>query len=359
MKGLSSLRARIIGVAAVAAATISYSPGQTIHVPFHATPGAEATTIEDARKAAASAGVQGKKKITRKDTCWLFPLVGPTCAGTTAQKRNDTINAFYDTAGQFSFLNQIKTIYNGASSSATVSADVASLNFSNAMQMTLATNVQAGSVAAATTSTGTVPTLSAAGAGQATQNMLYGGTFVASAIYPVISIGASNINNKAGNFGTVLFLSAREGVDIQNFKSGTSVNVNSPPSHSNAGVQGYVQYNSINLIGGSGSDATNFKGALFFGGSYGYDHMSHGYARDYGFGTNVSNGVGQISFGLLVNEVARVTVSKGFGPSQTYIDSTSNTQKTINNFKTWSFGITYQSKSPSPQNKPADKPSGQ
>jgi hypothetical protein len=40
------------------------------------------------------------------------------------------------------------------------------LNFSNAMQMTLGTNVQAGSSGAAATSTGTVPTLSAAGAGR-------------------------------------------------------------------------------------------------------------------------------------------------------------------------------------------------
>jgi hypothetical protein len=173
--------------------------------------------------------------------------------------------------------------------------------------------------------------------------MLYAGTFVASAIYPVISIGASNINNTAGNLGAVAFLSAREGVDIQNFKSGTSVNVNSPPSHTTAGVEGYVQYNSINTKGGNGSDAKDFKGALFFGGSYGYNYTSHGYARDYGFGTNVSNSLGQISFGILVNGVARITVSRAFGPSQTYIDSTSNTQKTINNFETWSFGITYQS----------------
>jgi hypothetical protein len=346
MKGLSSLRVRLIGATAVAAATINYSPGQTIRVPYHADKGSEADTIKSAREVAASAAVAGQKNpITRKDTCWLFPLVGSTCAGATQADRNDNINKFYDTAGQFSFFNQIKSIYNGASSSATVSADIASLNFPNAMQVTLGSNVQAGSVAAATTSTGTVPTLSAAGAGQATQNILYGGTFVASAIYPVISIRASNISNTAGNFGAVLFLSAREGVDIQNFKAGTSVNVNSPPSHTDAGLQGYIQYNSINTKGGNGSDAKDFKGALFFGGSYGYDHMSHGYARDYGFGDNVSNGIGQISFGVLVNGVARITVSKAFGPSQTYIDSTSNAQKTINNFKTWSFGITYQSPS--------------
>jgi hypothetical protein len=340
VRGFSSLRVRTIGIAAVVAATVSYGSGQTVRVPFHA----QAAETEEAKKPAA--GVEGKKKITRKDTCWLFPLLGPTCGGTPSN-RDTNINRFYDTAGQFSFFNQIKAIYNGASTSATVSADIASLNFSNAMQLTAGTNVQAGPTAAATTSTGTVPTLSAAGAAQATQNMLYGGTFVASAIYPVIAVGAAGINNTTGNLGAVVFVGAQEGVDIQNFKSGTSVTVNSPPSHTNAGIQGYVQYNSINLIGGTGSDAKSFKGALFVGGSYGYSYMSHGYARDYGFGTNWSNSIGQLSVGILVNGVARITFSKAFGPSQTYIDSTSNTQKTVNNFRTLSFGITYQSASPS------------
>jgi hypothetical protein len=283
-----------------------------------------------------------KTEITRKDTCWLFPLAGQICAGDMEDDRNKNINTFYGTAGQFSFLNQIKSIYNGASSSATVSADLGSLNFSNAMQLTLGTNVQAGSVGAPTTSTGTVPTLSQAGAAQATQNMLYGGTIVASVIYPVIAIGAANINSKAGNFGTLIFLDAREGVDLQSFKSGTNVSVNSPPAHTAAGVEGYVQYNSINTKEDSGSTTPIFQGAFFAGGSYGYSYTSHGYARDYGFSNNVSNSLGQISFGVLVNGVARITVSRGFGPAQTYIDSASNTQKTINNFKTWSFGLTYQ-----------------
>jgi hypothetical protein len=339
----------------VVAGTVGYGSGQTVRVPFHSQAGSEAETLLNLKQARtlrrAKSIAEGKQpekeKITRKDYCWLFPLLGPTCGGSTSSDRDDNINKFYDTAGQFSFFNQMKAIYNGASSSATVSADLASLNFSNAMQLTAGANVQAGPTSATATSTGTVPTLSAAGAAQATQNMLYGGTFVASAIYPVIAVGASGINNTTGNLGAVVFVGAREGVDIQNFKSGTSVTVNSPPSHTNAGIQGYIQYNSINPIGGTGSDAKSFKGALFLGGSYGYSYMSHGYARDYGFGTNWSNSIGQVSVGILVNGVARITFSKAFGPSQTYIDSTSNTQKTVNNFKTLSFGITYQSASPS------------
>jgi hypothetical protein len=336
------LQRRVLEMITLITAMVSYCSGQTIRVPYRVPNGTEKDAIVAASsKKAVDKKASQKTTITRKDTCWLFPLAGSTCAGDTSAKRIDNINGFYGTAGQFSFLNQIKSIYNGASSSATVSADLGSLNFYNGMQLTIGTNVQAGSIGASSATTGTVPTLSQAGAAQATQNMLYGGTVVASAIYPVIAIGASNINSKAGNFGTVVFLAAREGVDVQNFKAGTSVTVNSPPAHTTAGVEGYVQYNSINPKEDTVGAPPIFQGALFAGGSYGYSYTSHDYARDYGF-SKVSNGLGQVSFGVLVNGVARITVSRAFGPAQTYIDSTSNTQKTLNNFKTWSFGITYQ-----------------
>jgi hypothetical protein len=74
--------------------------------------------------------------------------------------------------------------------------------------------------------------------------------------------------------------------------------------------------------------------------------MSHDYARDYGFGNHVENGVGQVSFGILLNNVAKISVSRGFGPTQTYIDNTSMATTTINNLKSWSIGITYQSTPP-------------
>jgi hypothetical protein len=40
--------------------------------------------------------------------------------------------------------------------------------------------------------------------------------------------------------------------------------------------------------------------------------------------------------------VAKISLSRAFGPSQTYMDSTSMIQTKVNNFKAWSFGITYQ-----------------
>jgi hypothetical protein len=252
------------------------------------------------------------------------------------------INAFYQTNGPYSFFSQIKSIYNQASGSATVSADLASLNFGNGMQVTVTTNVQAGSSSATTPTSGTVPTLSANGAGQATQNLLYGGTFLVSELYPVFAAGASKLGSPGG-FGVLVDFIAKEGADVQNFKSGTNVNASSPPFHGSAHMEGYLQYNSINLATGS----QNFAGALFLGGSYGYNYMSHGYANDYGFGNNANNGIGQVSFGIVINGVARITVSRAFGPSQTYIDSTTMAKTTANNFKAWSFGVVYQSPTPS------------
>jgi len=253
--------------------------------------------------------------------------------------REANINTFFGTAGKLSYINQIKSIYNGASNSATVSADLASLNFADGWQVTAGTNIQAGSSSPAAVSTGTIPTLSATSAGQATQNILYGGTIFASGLYPLLAAGGSNIGSTS-NLAILVDLVGMEGIDLQNFKSGTSANVNAPPSHTSVQVEGYLQYNSTNLAPGS---STDFAGAIFVGGSYGYSYTSHDYARDYGFGSNVNNGIGQVSAGILINQVAKIVLSRAFGPSQTYIDSTSMAQTTVNNFKSWSFGITYQS----------------
>lgn len=266
----------------------------------------------------------------------------PTIYMGSGAARIANINSFFNTDGKLSFINQIKSIYNGASNSATVSADLASLNFSAGWEATLGTNIQAGASSPTAVSTGTVPTLSATSAAQATQNMLYGGTITASGLYPLLAAGAANLSSPAG-VGLMVDFLVKEGVDIQNFKSGTSTNVNNPTSHTSAQVEGYLQFNSTNLASGSTSLSA---GAIFVGGSYGYNYMSHDYARDYGFGTQVNNGVGQVSAGFLINNVANIALSRAFGPSQTYIDSTSMAPTTANYFKAWSFGITYQSAAP-------------
>jgi len=99
-------------------------------------------------------------------------------------------------------------------------------------------------------------------------------------------------------------------------------------------IEGYLQSNSINLL----PNSQQFVGSVFIGGSYRYTYMSHKYARDYGFGTQVNNGIRQVYLGILLNGVAKIT--------QTYIDSTTMAQTTVNNFKAWSFGIAYQSAAP-------------
>jgi hypothetical protein len=255
------------------------------------------------------------------------------------------VQQFFGSNQSISPLSQIGSSYNGASSSATVSANLVSLIFKQGWQAVVATNIQAGSSGVTDVARGTVPTLSASAAGQATQNMLYGGTLAFVADLPLIYYGPHV--NESGGWGFELDGVSREGIDIQNFKSGTTTNVTSPPSHHATQLESYLLYNSANPSSGS---TTGFAGSLFVGGSYGYSYTSHQYARDYGFGNRVNNDLGQVSAGILITNVAKISVSRAFGPSQTYIDSTSMIQTKVNNFKAWSFGITYQQAAPAPKN---------
>lgn len=258
--------------------------------------------------------------------------------------KDANINAFYQTSGPFTFFDQIKSIYNGASGSATVSADLGTLNFGNGMQLTVSTNVQAGSSAIAPVSSNKPPTLSSNAAAQGTQDMLFGGTFVLSQLYPLFAAGASKLTT-AGGLGFSMDFMTKEGVDIQNFTSGSNVNVTNPPFHGSGQMEGFVQYNSINLVPNSNS-SQSFVGSIFAGGSYGYSYTSPAYLKDYGFAGNQNNGIGQIVFGIVLNTVAKISVSRGFGPLQTYTNSATMATTRVNNFTNWSIGVTYQSPTP-------------
>lgn len=276
--------------------------------------------------------------------CALLPVGFQECVG-SGVARNANINTFWQTNGSFVFFNQVKSIFNQASNSATVSADIGTLNFPIGMQLNIGTNIQAGSTPTTPVSTGSVPTLSPAGAAQAAQNMLYGGTIFASAAYPILAVGGNRINSPGG-WGGMLDVSALEGVDVQSFTAGTSASATSPSTHTNLQLEGYLQMNSTNLptLGGG-----TFAGALFAGGSYGYSYTSQAYIRDYGI-KNSSNRLGVVSGGILLNGIAKLAFSKAFGPSQTYYDGTvtqtPTMATTVNNFKVWSFQLAYQSPAP-------------
>jgi hypothetical protein len=245
--------------------------------------------------------------------------------------KKSVINCFYSTNGLVSYFNQFQSIYNAASGSTTVSADVASLNFTNGMQLTVGTNAQVGS---AGSNPGTlvsgVPTLSAAAAAQAAQNMLYGGTIYGSDIFPLYF--------RQSNGLATLTAVAREGVDLQKFNN-TSTAATNPATHTFVGLQGYLQYNSSN----NATNSTDPAGSIFLGGSYGYSYTGHSYAVANGFSGKVNNQIAQVSAGILINGIVKIAASRAFGPSQTYIDSTTTAQKAINNFQTWSIAIAYQS----------------
>jgi hypothetical protein len=70
--------------------------------------------------------------------------------------------------------------------------------------------------------------------------------------------------------------------------------------------------------------------------------MNHSYSIQNGFGGRVNSQIAQVSAGILINGVVKIAAYRGFGPSQSYIDSTSMAHTTVNNFKTWSIAIAYQ-----------------
>ena len=301
-------------------------------------------TDKDGTKRSKMCSITVKPQPSRNFNCTVFPVLAKECVGYGVAK-NVNVNTFWGTSSGFVFFNQIKSIYNGASNSATVSADIGTLNFPFGMQLNIGSNIQAGSAPATAVSTGTVPTLSPSAAAQAAQNMLYGGTIVASGAYPVLAVGGNRINSP-GSWGGMLDFAMREGVDVQSFKSGTSVGLTSPSSHSSWQLEGYAQVNSTNLptVGGG-----TFAGALFIGGSYGYSYTSHQYIRNYGI-ASPNNALGQVSAGVMLNGIAKLAFSKAFGPSQTFFDGTitptPSQPTTVNNFRTWSFELSYQSAAP-------------
>lgn len=262
------------------------------------------------------------------------------------------VNCFYSTNSLFSYFNQFQSIYNSASGSATLNAQLGSLNFTNGMQINVGTNPQVGASSSTSSSTASTsalrlfshsiavsnaatasapPTLSATSAAQATQNILNGGTVYAADIFPVL------FRRSTYSIVTVS-TAAKEGIDFQTFNN-TSTTATNPKTHTFVGLQGYFQLTSSN----DAADSSGPAGSIFLGGSYGYSLMNHSYSAQYGFGGRVNSQIAQVSAGILLNGVVKIAAYRGFGPSQKYVDSTSMAQKTVNNFQTWSIAIAYQS----------------
>ena len=250
--------------------------------------------------------------------------------------RKSVVNCFYSTNGLSSYFNQLQSIYNSASGSTTVNAQIGSLNFLNGMQVTVGTNPQiASSNATATSSTpgtiiGGVPTLSATAASQAAQNILYGGTIFGSDIFPLLS--------KQSNGLIYLAAQAKEGIDIQKFNN-NSITLSNPSTHTFIGLQGYLQYSSSNNAANSNDPA----GSIFLSAMYGYSLMNHSYSVQNGFGGRVNSQIAQVGAGILISGVAKIAVYRGFGPSQRYTDGSTMATTSVNDFNKWSVAIAYQS----------------
>jgi hypothetical protein len=240
------------------------------------------------------------------------------------------INCFYQTNGLASYLNQFQSIYNAASGSTTVNAALGSLNFVNGMQVTVGTNPQVGiSGASSGAPVAGVPTLAATAAAQAAQNVLNNGTIYGSDLFPLYFHQSNGL--------ATLTAEVKEGVDLQKFNN-MSITATNPSTHTFVGLEGYLQYNSSN----NAPNSTAPAGSIFLGGKYGYSLMNHSYSIQNGFGGRVNSQIAQVSAGILINGVVKIAAYRSFGPSQSYIDSTSMAHTTVNNFKTWSIAIAYQ-----------------
>ncbi len=254
--------------------------------------------------------------------------------------RKTLVNCFYSTDNVFSYFTQAQTIYNSVSGATTLNAQLGSLNFINGMQVTLGTNPQIGTPASnssTTTSTvsSSIPTLSAASASQATQNIQNGGSVFGVGLMPIFfHQSAYSLVTLSGEL--------KEGVDFQKFNN-TSTTATNPSTHTFVGLETFLQLTSSN----NATNSSGAAGSIFVGAKYGYDLMNHAYSIQNGFGGRINSQLAQVSGGVLLNGVVKIAAYRGFGPSQRYIDSTTMTQKTMNNFQTWSVAISYQKKSSS------------
>lgn len=187
-----------------------------------------------------SFNVQGE----RKSAFWLLDQELAAEFGTWSGTKEEVINCYFQTSSSVSVFTQVQSIFNAASGSTTVAADIASLNFNNGTQLTLGTNVQAGSGGNSSTpapsATATVPTLSSTSAAQAAQNLLWGGNLYVYGVLPIYF----NPNAARDRWSLNDNLVVREGVDVQNF-SGSSTTFNNPTTHFNFMTDGYWQYDAI------------------------------------------------------------------------------------------------------------------
>lgn len=272
----------------------------------------------------------GSERIARR----VLKDFGPEAWADTTEA---LINCYYSTDGQLAFFTQVKSIYNAMSASTTVTADIGSYNFDNGMRLTLGTNIQAGPSGnsnSASMPTTSLPTLSATESAQAAQNLFFGGNIYIYDQLPAVT-KKDNPFSRWHFDDDILF---REGVDVQNFNA-KSTSATSPTTHFNAFDEAYWQYDANPSAPGQPVPL-----AIFLGGQYGYAYTAHRYAEDYGFVHKENAQVGDLSGGIVVTGQFVISVLREFGPSQAYLDSASGNRTVVNNFKSWSFGIQYQSK---------------
>lgn len=199
----------------------------------------------DSAKKAQEGGASTNSAASLGSLCWLTPASHCYAKGDGVAGVND----FYGTAQSYSFISQAKSVYNGKAGSNNASVDLASLNFPLRFKAIFTTNAQLGVTTKTIASGGSALTLSSASAAQAAQNMINGGTFNSSFLFPLVFAGPED-PSAAGEVIFTLDAIATGGIDFQDFKACTSTTAVNPPTHANVGLESFVQINSDEPCGG-------------------------------------------------------------------------------------------------------------
>ncbi len=254
---------------------------------------------------------------------------------------NAQINCFYGTSSNLAFLTQTQYLYNPGSNANTVNGDLTSLQFPGGFQLTLAAaaNVNSSSSATSTASSAnskstryfvkpfddssssgsTTPSLS-----QDIQTLTQGGNFAIKGLWPIL-----NLRGKGMQLMSVA--APKMGFNINGL--GQTTPTGATDVNFNLAGETYAQFDAI-----PATDDGESPGSIFVDYRGGWEHVSSQFAKQSDLTAGNSFALHQVSVGLVINGLIRLSAQRYFGPKQAFVDSSGN-QVTVNNFSNWQLSV--------------------
>jgi hypothetical protein len=249
-----------------------------------------------------------------------------------------TINCYYNTSNSLAFLTSASYQYNPAGSANTVSGDLASVQFTGGVQLTLAgtgTTSSCSSTSDTTTPTSSSCTSTSNGENSNTaapsleqdiQSLTQGGDFAIKALWPIYNVRAKRIQYSS-------IFNPRVGFTINGI-SATATAANATNVNAYITNENYFQIDGIPAQNGGDSPAS-----LFVDYRWGLEYVGQSFATA-SMLTNNKFLLQQISAGLVIGGSVRISAERYVGPSQVYVDST-GTVASANNFSNWQLRVQF------------------